>query len=94
MCSVIEIKNSDEYYIHYHSPESLEPGSMAAIAAEKPGTGNKIPGDGDKIPGNGDKIPEEPVTSTTTPKRFLEDGASSEDGTSGHQSDKDFSTLR
>ena len=23
MCSVIEIKNADEYYIHYHSPESL-----------------------------------------------------------------------
>lgn len=25
MCSVIEIKNSSEYYIHYHSPESLDP---------------------------------------------------------------------
>ena len=24
MCSVVEIKNQDEYYIHYHSPESLE----------------------------------------------------------------------
>ena len=24
MCSVVEIKNSSEYYIHYHSPESLE----------------------------------------------------------------------
>ena len=23
MCSVIEIKNANEYYIHYHSPESL-----------------------------------------------------------------------
>ena len=23
MCSVIEIKNSDEYYIHYHGPESI-----------------------------------------------------------------------
>ena len=25
MCSVIEIKNANEYYIHYHSPESLNP---------------------------------------------------------------------
>ena len=24
MCSVIEIKNNSEYYIHYHSPDSLE----------------------------------------------------------------------
>ena len=24
MCSIIEIKNCQEYYIHYHSPESLE----------------------------------------------------------------------
>ena len=24
MCSVVEIKNESEYYIHYHSPESLE----------------------------------------------------------------------
>ena len=24
MCSVVEIKNDDEYYIYYHSPESLE----------------------------------------------------------------------
>ncbi|CAB4058295.1 unnamed protein product [Lepeophtheirus salmonis] len=24
MCSVIEIKNSEEYYIHYKSPESME----------------------------------------------------------------------
>ena len=23
MCSVIEIKNANEYYIHYHSPESM-----------------------------------------------------------------------
>ncbi|XP_059092115.1 membrane-associated guanylate kinase, WW and PDZ domain-containing protein 2-like isoform X2 [Tigriopus californicus] len=28
MCSVIEIKNNNEYYIHYHSPDSLEPCSM------------------------------------------------------------------
>ena len=77
MCSVIEIKNSDEYYIHYHSPESLEPGSMAG---KPPETG--------KVGKGEDKIPEEGVA---TPKRFLEDGASSEDGTSGHQSDKDSS---
>ena len=24
MCSVVEIKNGSEYYIHYHSPESLD----------------------------------------------------------------------
>ena len=24
MCSVIEIKNNDEYYIRYHSPDSME----------------------------------------------------------------------
>ena len=87
MCSVIEIKNSDEYYIHYHSPESLEPSSMAATAAAAAaaGAGGSLqdkPGDGDN------KMPGEAVT---TPKRFLEDGASSEDGTSGHQSDKDSS---
>lgn len=28
MCSVIEIKNSNEYYIHYHSPESLDTSNM------------------------------------------------------------------
>ena len=28
MCSVIEIKNNNEYYIHYHSPDSLEPCDM------------------------------------------------------------------
>ena len=57
MCSVIEIKNSDEYYIHYHSPESLEPSSMAATAAAAAaaGAGGSLqdkPGDGDnKMPG-------------------------------------------
>ena len=25
MCSVIEIKNANEYYIHYHSPDSIPP---------------------------------------------------------------------
>ena len=84
MCSVIEIKNSDEYYIHYHSPESLEPSSMAANAATS--------AQQDKPAGGGEgKIPEEAV-GATAPKRFLEDGASSEDGTSGHQSDKDSSS--
>ena len=24
MCSVVEITNSNEYYIHYHSPSSLD----------------------------------------------------------------------
>ena len=24
MCSVVEITNPNEYYIHYHSPESLD----------------------------------------------------------------------
>ena len=75
MCSVIEIKNSDEYYIHYHSPESLEPSSMAAAAAS---TADPKAAAGDKIPGEG------PVT----PKRFVEDGASSEDGTSGRDGDR------
>ena len=28
MCSVIEIKNANEYYIHYHSPESLNPNEL------------------------------------------------------------------
>ena len=28
MCSVIEIKNANEYYIHYHSPESLNPNEV------------------------------------------------------------------
>ena len=28
MCSVIEIKNANEYYIHYHSPESIPPNAL------------------------------------------------------------------
>ena len=30
MCSVVEIKNESEYYIYYHSPESLETVSSSA----------------------------------------------------------------
>ena len=31
MCSVIEIKNANEYYIHYHSPESLNPNEVNGL---------------------------------------------------------------
>ena len=31
MCSVIEIKNANEYYIHYHSPESLNPNELNGL---------------------------------------------------------------
>ena len=29
MCSVIEIKNNDEYYIRYHSPDSMVENTVA-----------------------------------------------------------------
>ena len=35
MCSVIEIKNANEYYIHYHSPESIPPNTVLAQADGK-----------------------------------------------------------
>ena len=34
MCSVIEIKNANEYYIHYHSPESLNPNEVTKMEAD------------------------------------------------------------
>ena len=35
MCSVIEIKNANEYYIHYHSPESLPSNEGKKMEADK-----------------------------------------------------------
>jgi hypothetical protein len=106
MCSVIEIKNSDEYYIHYHSPESLEPSmEAAALAAAATADKNKkqqqLQEKAEEDNNKDCKIRQEQqqkkkvdaTTTTTLAKKFIEDGASSlsEDGTSGHQSDKDYS---
>lgn len=35
MCSVIEIKNTSEYYIHYHGPESMDPSNNASVIEAK-----------------------------------------------------------
>ena len=34
MCSVVEIVSQQEYYIHYHSPESLEPASDLDLSVQ------------------------------------------------------------
>ena len=41
MCSVIEIKNANEYYIHYHSPESLPNGNNIPEGGTDPKTNSK-----------------------------------------------------
>ena len=78
MCSVIEIKNADEYYIRYHSPESMDTnGKEDDKAAKKP-----------------EEVTSDRCSSaeSTLGLKQKDNACSSEDGnttscTSGHQSD-------
>ena len=91
MCSVIEIKNANEYYIRYHGPESMQQQQQQQNADGSSPPSNA--GDktdlkfGSKSDSSGVSGGDSHTTTTTTTRGFVEgDGTSSETGsTSGHQ---------
>jgi hypothetical protein len=87
MCSVIEIKNANEYYIRYHGPESMQQQQQQNADGSSPPSNA-----GDKTELKfGSKSDSSGVSggdsNTTVTRGFVEgDGTSSETGsTSGHQ---------
>ncbi len=89
MCSVIEIKNANEYYIRYHGPESMQQQQQNADGSSPPSnagdkTDQKSKSDSSGVSGVDSHTTT--TTATTTPGFVEGDGTSSETGsTSGHQ---------
>jgi hypothetical protein len=96
MCSVIEIKNANEYYIRYHGPESMQ--QQQQQQQQQNDDGSSPPSNaGDKTDLKfGSKSDSSGVSggdsNTTVTRGFVEgDGTSSETGsTSGHQVQLDY----
>ena len=85
MCSVIEIKNSNEYYIHYHSPESLEPGLEESSSSSN----KKVVNIGDDSVQDEQKEKAAAAASSSS----TSDSVHSDEGTSGHHSERDCSVI-
>ena len=83
MCSVIEIKNANEYYIHYHSPESMvtpaasDVSVMSSEKALKEGGGVGVDGGGQNKEANNtisnDHVVEANAETSTKLKRSSKD---------------------